>query len=219
MKEKTSHEPTIQITGVATLSTPALLSYLNKRCIDSETTMQYCREIHYTANNKPYYAIGFQNDAGGYELRNEYFQGSLSPKGITSIKQKELQHSCYVFEGFVDYLSFLVLRNKYNPNIPGTNNQDYIILNSVNNIAKALDCLESYDEIHCFLDNDAAGEQAFLKIRQKFDMQVRDASKHYAKHKDLNDYLCEHFGRPPIEKPSLTKPYAINKERKKGRGL
>jgi DNA primase (bacterial type) len=219
-KEKqTAQSPQIKITGNDVLCAPSLFSYLHKRCIDTETAMQYCREIHYTINEKPYYAIGFQNDAGGYELRNEYFKGSLSLKDITSINQKEQQHSCYVFEGFMDYLSFLVLRNKYNPDIPGTDKQDYIILNSVHNVAKAIDRLGNYDEIHCFLDNDIAGQQAFLKIRQKFDIHVRDSSKHYAKHKDLNDYLCEHFGRPPIEKPSLTKPYAITKKRSKGRGL
>ena len=219
-KEKqTAQSPQIKITGNDVLCAQTLFCYLHKRCIDTETAMQYCREIHYTVNNKPYYAIGFQNDAGGYELRNEYFKGSLSPKDITSIEQKELQQSCYVFEGFMDYLSFLVLRNKYNPDIPGTDKQDYIILNSVHNVAKAIDRLGNYDEIHCFLDNDTAGQQAFMKIRQKFDIHVRDSSKHYAKHKDLNDYLCYHFGRPPIEKPSLTKRHTITQKRNKGRGL
>ncbi len=212
-------EPAIQMTVIKELTHPALLDYLHQRCIDTGTAMQYCREIHYMVNDKPYFAVGFPNDTGGYDLRNEYFQGCLSPKDITHIKQKEPKTSCYVFEGFMDYFSFLVLRNKYNPGIPGTDKQDYIILNSTSNVAKVLDRLDGYEDILCFLDNDLPGRQAFQKIRQKFDAHVRDASKHYAKHKDLNDYLCGHFGQSPAVKPSLMKPPAIRKKRNKGRGL
>ena len=58
-KEKqTAKSPQIKITGNYVLCAPTLFSYLHKRCIDTETAMQYCREIHYTVNNKPYYAIG-----------------------------------------------------------------------------------------------------------------------------------------------------------------
>ena len=213
---------TMQVIAVKELTHPALLKYLHKRCINTATALQYCKELHYTVNGRSYYAVAFPNDTGGYDLRNEYFKGCFPPKDITHIKQKEQKSSCYVFEGFMDYLSFLILRNKYNPGIPGTDKQDYIILNSVSNVAKALDRLESYEDIHCFLDNDTAGRQAFLKVRQKFDFHVRDASKHYANHKDLNDYLCSQQPKqligllPEIPKKHLTQP---PKKRKRGVGM
>ena len=48
-KEKqTSQSPQIKITGNDVLCAPTLFSYLHKRCIDTETAMQYCREIHYS---------------------------------------------------------------------------------------------------------------------------------------------------------------------------
>jgi hypothetical protein len=215
-------EPIMKIMAVKELTHPALLNYLHKRCIDTATAMQYCSELHYTVNDKPYYAIAFPNDTGGYDLRNEYFQGCFPPKDITQIKQKEQMSSCYVFEGFMDYLSFLILRNKHNPDIPGTNNQNYIILNSTSNVAKALDRLEGYENIHCFLDNDLGGQQAFLKIRQKFEFHVQDASKHYAGYKDLNDYLCGRQSKP-LKSISQESPkrqlFQPPKKRKRGIGM
>ena len=56
-------------------------------------------------------AIGFPNVAGGYEVRNSFFKGCIAPKDITHIRQQgEQREKCLVFEGFMDYLSFLTLR-------------------------------------------------------------------------------------------------------------
>ena len=63
--------------------------------------------------DKPYFAIGFPNMAGGYEVRNRYFKGCVAPKDITHIRQQGGQRCmCYLFEGFMDYLSFLTIRVK-----------------------------------------------------------------------------------------------------------
>lgn len=188
-------ESVIRITDVRSLINPALLTYLDKRSISTDVAKAYCVEIHYSVNEKPYFAIGFKNDYGGYDLRNKYFQGCISPKEITHIKQKDVSDSCYVFEGFIDYLSFLVLRKRHNPQSPNINKQNYLILNSVSNTSKALTRLGNYKHIHCFLDNDEAGLRALQKIRQKYGLRVVDSSKGYAKHKDLNDYLCERSGK------------------------
>lgn len=184
-------ETIIQITDVKSLTNPALLTYLDERCITTDVAKAHCAEIHYSVNEKPYFAIGFKNDSGGYDLRNKYFQGCISPKEITHVKQKDVSDSCYVFEGFIDYLSFLVLRKKHNPQCPNIDKQDYLILNSVSNTSKALTQLGSYKHIHCFLDNDEAGLRALQKIRQEYGLRVVDSSRGYTGCKDLNDYLCE----------------------------
>ena len=49
----------------------------------------------------------------------------------------------------MDYLSFLTLRQESCPNYPELDGQDYIVLNSVSNVNKALYPLGSYERIHC----------------------------------------------------------------------
>lgn len=68
-------------------------------------------ELHFSHGGKSYFAIGFKNKSGGYEVRNLFFKGCMSPKDITHIRQQgEPRYTCYVFEGMMDYLSFLSLR-------------------------------------------------------------------------------------------------------------
>ena len=96
--------------------------------------------------------------AGGYEVRNSFFKGCIAPKDITHIRQQgEPREKCLVFEGFMDYLSFLTLRTKNCPVMPNLDRQDYVILNSTANVQKAIDALGQYERIHCLLDNDGAG--------------------------------------------------------------
>ena len=58
---------------------------------------------------------------------------------ISHIRQSgKARNTCYVFEGFMDYLSFLTLRQESCPNYPELDGQDYIVLNSVSNVNKAL---------------------------------------------------------------------------------
>jgi len=144
--------------------------------------------------DKPYFAIGFPNMAGGYEVRNRYFKGCVAPKDITHIRQQGGQRCmCYLFEGFMDYLSFLTIRVKNNPQHPRLDTQDYVILNSVSNLAKAESILETYTRIGCFLDNDTAGQNTCKKLKEKFGERLLDKSLYYRDYKDLNDYLC---GKP-----------------------
>ena len=72
---------------------------------------------------------------------------------------------------------------------PALNGQDYIVLNSVSNLSKALRPLGDYERIHCFLDNDRAGLEALREIQREYGSRVRDASPVYSGYKDLNDYL------------------------------
>ena len=68
-------ESAIAIEKVRPLENPALLAYLTERGIDFATARAHCSGVHYRVANKFYFAIGFCNDAGGWELRNRYFQG------------------------------------------------------------------------------------------------------------------------------------------------
>lgn len=175
---------------VLPLSHPALIRYLQDRCIDIEVAKSVCKEVHYEVNNKRYFAIGFPNCSGGYELRNPFFKGCIAPKDISHFYADEPKKICFLFEGFIDFLSFMTLRRIQNPQYNELSNQDYLILNSVTNIHKALKCLSVYNNIQCFLDNDEAGRNAYLQLSKELGSSVVDASALYNGVKDLNNYLC-----------------------------
>lgn len=176
---------------IVLLSSPALFAYLQERGINTELAKRECKELRSFRNGKPYFAIAFPNASGGYEVRNKYFKGCTAPKDITHIcQQGESKETCFVFEGFMDYLSFLTIRKQRSPEFPDLNAQDYLILNSTSNLSKALHPLADYERIHCFLDNDDAGRKAVKVIQSEYGLRVRDSSHPYSEHKDLNDYLC-----------------------------
>jgi len=180
--------PTFEDIKVQPLENPLLLQYLNKRKVHVPLAQQFCKEIHFKFKNKSYFNIGFVNDWGGFELRNEYFQGGLSPKTITTLQNGN--DTCCVFEGFFDYLSYLTLLHKRNPNETNFNKQDYYILNSVSNVSKAINNISNYREKYCYLDNDTGGFDAYQEIRNNCGLNIYDRSIYYCEYKDLNDYLC-----------------------------
>ena len=187
---QTLSQPSFRQLEVMPLSSPALFSYLRERGINTELAKRECREVHYLTDGKPYFAVGFPNRSGGYEIRNKFFKGCIAPKDITHIRQEQTKETCYLFEGFMDYLSFLTLRLERCPNCPDLDGQDYIVLNSTSNLSKAIRPLGGYGHIHCFLDNDKAGMEAVQKLREEYGLRVRDASHIYGDYNDLNDFLC-----------------------------
>ena len=185
-------EPSFQQLEIVPLSSPALLAYLQERGINPVLAKKECKEARFTHNGKRYFAIAFPNMSGGYEIRNRYFKGCIAPKEISHIRQSgEPRNACFVFEGFMDYLSFLTLRLESCPQYPDFDRQDYMVLNSVANVSKALYPLGSYERIHCFFDNDRAGMEALQQIRKEYDStrHIRDASQIYCGCIDLNEYL------------------------------
>ena len=183
-------EPSFQHLEVRDLTHPALLRYLQGRGINIELAKRECCEVRYQTDGKPYFAVGFPNRSGGYEIRNKFFKGCIAPKDITHIRQAQTKETCYLFEGFMDYLSFLTLRLERCPGRPELDGQDYIVLNSTASLSKAIHPLGDYEHIHCFLDNDKAGMEAVQELREEYGMRIRDASHIYGGYNDLNDFLC-----------------------------
>lgn len=172
-------EPTFENVEISRLESPSLLGYLRNRGIPRDIAQQYCVQVDYTLHGKSYYAIGFENNVHGYELRSPSFKGSYPPKHITHIDNGNSR--CNVFEGFIDFLS--AERLAYN------DGNDTIVLNSVSNIAKAIPPLRDYSVISCYLDNDDAGRNCLARLQQELGNNVMDKSALYPDHKDLNDYL------------------------------
>lgn len=65
---------------------------------------KYCNEVLFTINEKPAQlrAIGFENNSGGFELRNAYFKGCNSPKDASYIHHPRAE-KVTVFEGFLTF--------------------------------------------------------------------------------------------------------------------
>ncbi|MDU1891964.1 MAG: toprim domain-containing protein [Dysgonomonas sp.] len=91
--------------------------------------------------------------------------------------------TCLVFEGFMDYLSYLTIKKINKPIV------DTVILNSVSNLSKAIDIIKSHSKVYTYLDNDEAGRNA-TKFFNKTCYALIDKSVKYANYKDLNEYLC-----------------------------
>lgn len=188
---------------------PALIKYLEERCIDVETAKTVCKELHFDTRGKHYFGIGFPNIAGGYELRNPFFKGCVAPKDISHFYADKPKKTCFLFEGFMDFLSFMTLKRKENPQNTGLRQQDYMVLNSVTNIHKTIERLSRYDSVQCFLDNDDAGRNAYLQLSKRLRDSVTDSSTIYNGFKDLNEYLCAEFKRS--EKAEIKKTKGIKR--------
>ena len=175
----------IRIVKVKSIDSPALLLYLKKRKIGIGVARQWCKEITYILHQKYYYAIGFLNDAGGYELRNEFFKGSNRPKSITTFKDKSASLS--LCEGFFDFLSYQTVY-KHSEEA----SQDFIVLNSLSFLQKAESFLVNYKEVNLFLDRDTSGQKGTCHLLS-LGSHISDKSYLYQHHKDFNDWLM-HFG-------------------------
>lgn len=171
-------EPVFEDIWVRPLQDAKLLGYLKERGINAHVAIPNCEEVRYRVHGKRYYAIGFRNDAGGLELRNRFFKGCIPPKDI-SLKRNG-SDGCAIFEGFIDYLSAMQL---------GIIASDWLVLNSVSNVEKAVKVLDGYRKIECFLDNDDAGRRTFQRLYDCFGEKIIDRSSLYVEHKDLNEFL------------------------------
>jgi len=167
---------------VLPLGNTALISYLSRRGINADAAQNQCVEVYYSIGNQEYFAIGFKNDAGGYELRNRYFKGSVSPKDITTFSLPT--DDCMIFEGFMDYLSYLTIHQLLKPQT------DTVVLNSTAHLNRAMTFLKNHILVHAHLDNDDAGKKAFTEI-SRVHSNVVDFSPNYKPYKDFNKYLIQ----------------------------
>lgn len=189
--------PALRILSNAPLRHPALVGYLALRGIVPTVAAAFCREVRYEVNSRAFFAVGFRNDAGGWELRSARFKGGSSPKHITTFDNRS--DTVIAFEGFMDFLAYLSLKHPKRLRI------DAAVLNSVVNLPKAVPFLGCHRVIHAFFDNDEAGRKATADlIRLCPHSEVIDQRHFYRGYKDVNDYLIarikDHAGKFPATK-------------------
>ena len=177
-----------EIKEIKELQNVNLKNYLHQRGL-SQVVHPLIKEVQFKIGDKNFYAIGFENLSGGWELRNSFYKGSLLKKDISILNlnkdidnqnHSEREKRIAVFEGFIDALSFVEMKPFYDG--------DLLVMNSVSLLNKAKEYLKNYSEIHLFLDNDNAGEYCKNSILKSFP-EAKNHSEIYFLHKDLNEYL------------------------------
>ena len=172
---------TIVINTVKPLQSNSLIAYCESRKIPFHIAFKFLHEVHYSNNSKSYYSLGFKNDKGGFELRNQLFKGCTVPKGITTFEVQN-STSIYLFEGFFDFLSALSFFGTFKPL------NTVIVLNSLVNLSQAKESINNAETIHSFLDRDKQGIATVEKLINE-GRNVVDRSIIYHGFKDFNDFI------------------------------
>lgn len=188
LKQEDDEAKKIKIINEHEITSLVLIRYLHTRRIPMDVASKFCKEIDYELYGKKYYALGFKNNAGGYELRNEKFKASSSPKDVTLIKNNAAKIS--VFEGFFNFLSYQAIHQKQEQ--PAT---DFLILNSTSFFEKSLALMQSYETAHLYLDCDTTGQKCIQKALAIDKKKFIDERNLYRNYKDLNDWII-HIGQP-----------------------
>jgi hypothetical protein len=167
---------------------PWLCRYLKQRRIEKSVANKYCYEVEFINGEKEkiFKAIGFKNNAGGYELRNEYFKGSSSPKYISYFGNEA--DNITVFEGFFDFMSYQSLHQNQDQLLT-----NFLVLNSTSFFQRSLLLMEKHDAIHLYLDNDLTGKR-WTDLALKRSPKFKDESSLYKGYKDINDWMVN-FGK------------------------
>jgi len=159
---------------------PAITAYLQSRGIRIHTARDYCKELYFQVGGKNYFGVGTPNERG-WSIRNAYWKGCTGQGYTHYHNPSQIQESLAVFEGIFDLLSYLeIYRQK-----PAT--EDFLVLNSLVNVNKAIPIIKDYHHITLFLDHDTAGRKATQQLLQMLSGS-RDGSGFYSTSKDLNEY-------------------------------
>lgn len=177
----------LKLEAITDITEKGLYAYLRERCIDVDIAKQYLSQIYFNITDNPNqcYALALKNDRGGYEFTNGLkMKGCIGHKAITTIKNCQ-NKSVAVFEGMMDFLSFLTHHN-----ITGFQSSA-IIMNSAAMKKETLEAIQKgdFEKVYLFLDNDNAGDEAKGFLTENLDLEVADKSEIYSGFKDYNDFL------------------------------
>jgi len=163
-------------------SNPVITEYINSRGI-WEVAKNHLQEVYYYVedeqkNRKQFFAAGWQNELGSWEVRNLYFKGCLGHKAITFISRDETKIA--VFEGCFNYLSWLTDNPFASDSI--------LVLNSAMLLESAIRKAKDFLEISVYFDRDYAGRLACAEFIRALPQAI-DQSVRYKEFNDYNDML------------------------------
>lgn len=176
-------EPNYQILDIKDLGCNyAILNYLESRGIASVAGGRL-KEIYYYVEDEAkkrnnFFAAGWQNEQGAWEVRNVNFKGCLGHKAISFIPNSERKLA--VFEGFFNYLSWLT----ENPFAT----ESVLVLNSLSLLHPGIIKAQQFECIALYLDNDPSGRQATNNFIATLP-QAKDCAYKYEGYNDYNDRI------------------------------
>lgn len=182
----------LELRSVSRLRSSILIAYLHERGIPPELATQYLKELSIQDNDTGlrFSALGFKNDKGAYELRKRNFKGCIGHKAISSIRGvNPAPEGVHLFEGFLDFLSILVFREK------SRLDDQVMVLNSAMMLKQALPLLPTaqYKYVYTWFDNDDTGAKATEEVREFCaahpPLEHTPMNSFYAEHKDVNEWL------------------------------
>ena len=186
---ETDHTPSSDITvqKIQPLENTVLIAYLKSRRISAPTARPYVKEIYYTRKGKQYFALAFENEKGGYELRNRYYKGTYGSKSISLVKRRrgEGSKAVTVFEGFMDFLSALEYYGK-----PIAT--DVIVMNSAMMKQRTAEAIRELgaEKVYLYTQRDEQGIAARDYIMKHLNtLEIVDNTHLYADYQDFNDFL------------------------------
>ena len=146
-------------------------------------TLIQVQEVYYFIEDeqgakKHFFAAGWQNEQGGWEVRNRHFKGCIGHKAITFIRAHP--KNAAVFEGFFDFLSWKSENRESDRSI--------IVLNSLSMLRAATAKAKAFSGIDVYFDRDVQGVQhtrEFIKALP----YATDRSKVYEGYNDYNDKI------------------------------
>ena len=213
-----SREPAIVVDSVSeSFSRRSILNYATSvRRIPRDILERYCRQVTYHPVSRPslhFTVIGFPNNAGGWALRGSRAgdkrnsgwgittigaDGSVRPDASSSCDR------CVLFEGFMDFLSWLAWRGVREPGM------DVCVLHSTANVAHAKAFVLSHGVVRTFFDNDRAGTAATESVGgwcSEAGLDFKDGRGAYAGCNDVNEAWVKAvesaFGRDPLHSPRI----------------
>ncbi|NLX80345.1 MAG: hypothetical protein GXZ03_02125 [Proteiniphilum sp.] len=196
----------ITLLGVKPLSHPKLLEYLQDRRINLNIAKSICDEVIYEIKERKYFAIGFKNYSGGYEIRNAYFKGCISPKEITIIsnnaqRKKSNNVSIQESEDSVMHISMNTCTQVYKKDVMHRhNNEGNGTYNHVHNNTSTINLFEGFMDYLSLLTlqpSQANVSAVVLNSVSNFDRAIPFLSKH----SKINSFLDnDDAGRAALKK-------------------
>ena len=188
---------------------PKLIAFAQGRGVGAAMLQRYCEEVYYDMRflvggiekTIRHHAIGFPNSDGGWVLRYIPERGGDKGKRSTGgyatmfdrngmlILSDDLYASApsvVVFEGFMDFLSFM--EDKRPGGTP--DDMDVVVLNSVANLDRSLDFILMHGNVLGLLDSDASGTKTTATLAAACKTAGRrfyDRRNLLLGHKDYND--------------------------------
>ncbi|KRT17764.1 hypothetical protein ASU31_00250 [Pedobacter ginsenosidimutans] len=182
-KKRIDREPRYGIDSIEILgANTAIVGYLNNRGILGAAPGNVYEIYYHVLDEKKgrrnYFASGWPNENGGWEVRNKYFKGCLGHKGMSFVVGSA-DRLC-VFEGYFDFLSWQ-LENQNDP-------ASVLVLNSLSFLQNAKARTAGYAMVDLFFDHDKAGFAATREFLSDIKIS-RDCSLAYSGFKDYNEKI------------------------------